>query len=534
VAAPAILKIDIIADATKAAGALKKTGGAAEQTGGKFSKMGKVVAGAFAGGAALSFAKSAISAAEGARQSTAKLNAVFKATGDTTGTAAKAAQDYAGSLSKKIGVDDDAIMSGQAMLATFAAVSSETARSAGIFDRATAAGADLAAAGFGTIESNAVQMGKALQDPTKGITALGRAGVTFTDAQKKQIAAMQKSGDLLGAQKVVLGAVEGQVKGTAAATVTESAKMTTAFGETTESIGGALLPVLDALSPVLQGLATFIQENITWLAPLIGAVLAVAAAVWLWNFAMAANPLVLVAIGIALVIAGIILLVKNWSKVTAAFLWLFGWLRSNWPLLLAILTGPIGLAVLWIVRNWDKVKGAVGGVFDWIKNTWSGLLGILTGPFDAAWSWISGIIEQIRGAISGALSWAGETAGRIASALKGPVNAVIRFWNGIEFRVPEINIGPLHLGGQTIGLPDIPTLATGGLVRRTGLALVHEGEQFSGVGRSFGGGVTEIHVHVETTGLGADAPQIQRAVVAALRGFVTRNGPLDIPVRKSA
>src|SRR4051812_46482285 len=123
-AAPAILKIDIIADATKAAGALKKTGGAAEQTGSKFTKMGKVVAGAFAGGAALGFAKSAISAAEGARQSTQKLNAVFKAMGDTTGNASKAAQDYAGSLSKKIGVDDDAIMSGQAMLATFGAVSS--------------------------------------------------------------------------------------------------------------------------------------------------------------------------------------------------------------------------------------------------------------------------------------------------------------------------------------------------------------------------------------------------------------------------
>jgi hypothetical protein len=532
VGAPAILKIDIIADATKAQKALKSTGGEAEKTGGKLSGLGKAAAAGLAGGALFAFAKKSAAAAQESAVNNARLDAVFKSMGDSTGSAARAAEDYASSLSKKIGVDDDAIKTGQAVLATFGNVSNETARSAGIFDRATAAGADLAAAGFGTMDSNAVQLGKALQDPTKGLTALGRSGVTFTAAQKKQIAAMQKSGDLLGAQKVVLGAIEGQVKGTAAATVTESAKMTTAFGETEESIGGALLPVLNMLAPVLTSLAGFIQQNVSWLGPLVGAVLAVAAAVWLWNFAMAANPLVLVAIGIALVIAGIILLVKNWGKITAAFAAGFDWLRRNWPMLLAILTGPIGLAILWIIRNWDKVKGAFSSVFEWIRNTWSGLLGILTGPFDAAWSAISGVIEKVRGAISGALSWAGTTATNIANALKGPVNAVIRFWNGLEFKVPEVNIGPLHLGGQTIGLPDLPTLARGGSVLRTGLALVHEGEQFSGVGRSFGG-TTTIHVHVETTGLGADAPQIQRAVVHALRGFAARNGPLDIPVRSA-
>jgi phage-related protein len=557
--APAILKIDILADATKAQRTLKDTGGAAETTGGKLKGIARAASTGLAVGAVIAFGKATVSAAIDAGKNTARLEQVFRSMGDTTGTAAKAAENYASTLSKHIGVDDDAIMKGQALLATFGSVSGEVGRAAGIFDRATAAGADLAAAGFGSIESNAVQLGKALQDPTKGLTALGRSGVTFTKAQKEQIAAMQKSGNLLGAQKVVLGAVESQVKGTAAATATSTDKMNVAWGETQEKIGNALLPVLNALAPILQTVAGFIEKNTSWLLPLAIAVGVLAVA---WNIAslaatlfgvsMAAAlwPVLAIIVGIAAIIAIGVLLVKNWNtiKSVAATVWAyivgawaailsavraaFDWIKTNWPLLLAILTGPIGLAVLLIVKNWDRIKGAVAAVFDWIRSTWSKLLGILTGPFDAAWTAISGVIEKVRGAISGALEWAKTTAGHIADALKAPVNAVIRFWNALEFKVPEINVGPLHIGGQTIGLPDIPQLANGGAVVRTGLALVHAGETFSGVGRS--GGSTVINVNVTTTGLGADAPEIQRAVVRALRGYTTRNGPLDVPVRTAS
>lgn len=558
--APAILKIDIVADATKAQSALKKTGAAADGTGSKLKGIARAATTGLAVGAVVAFGKATVTAALEAGKNSARLEQVFRSMGDATGVAAKAAEDYASKLSKHIGVDDDVIMKGQALLATFGAVSSETARTAGIFDRATAAGADLAAAGFGTIESNAVQMGKALQDPTKGITALGRAGVTFTDSQKDQIKFMQKSGDLLGAQKLVLGAVEKQVKGTAAATATGADKMNVAWGETQESIGNALLPVLEKLAPMLASLAQFIQDNITWIMPL-AAVIAVLAIAWniasvaatLFGVSMlsALLPVLLVIAAIAALIAIGILVVKNWDTIKAAALavwhfmvtaWnailgalkaAFNWIRSNWPMLLAILTGPIGLAVLLIVRNWEKIRASVAAIFSWIRSIWSGLLGILTGPFNAAWSAISGVIGKVRSAISSALQWASTTATNIASALKGPINAVIRFWNGLEFKVPQIDIGPLHVGGQTIGLPDIPTLMTGGTVMRTGLALVHAGEQFSGVGNTFGGS-TNITVNVTTTGLGADAPQIQRAVVRALRGHTARNGPLDIPVRQAS
>ena len=538
-AAPAILKIDIIADAAKAQKALKDTGGAAEKTGSKFSGAAKMAAGLFAGGAVLAFGKSSVQAANESAKATKGLENVFRSMGDTTGTAAKSAEAYAASLQNKIGVDDDAIIAAQTQLATFGAVSDATARQAGIFDRATSAAADLAAAGFGTLDSNAVQLGKALQDPTKGITALARSGVTFTKAQKDQIAQMVKHGDLLKAQKVVLGAVETQVKGTAEATATSTDKMNVAWGNTQEAVGNALMPVLDSLAPILESIAGFIQDNITWLKPLAVAIGVAVAIQWAWNAAMAANPLTLIVIGIAALIAAIILLVKNWDKVKAAFVWLFNWLKSNWPLLLAILTGPIGLAILWIVKNWDKVKSALAAVWNWIASAWHQIGEWLMAPFRAAWNFIhdrvitplmniiTGIPEKIRSAFSGLWDI-------ITSPFRRAFNAIAGFWNStvgsLSFKIPGWVPG---LGGKGFSMPTIPTLAQGGLVMRTGLALVHEGEQFSGVGRSFGAQTVNLTVNVTTTGLGADAPQIQRGVVSALRGFTSRNGPLDIPVKQA-
>jgi len=535
--APAILKIDIIADARKAQKALKDTGGAAEKTGSRFGSVAKMAAGAFAGAAIFSFAKSAVGAANESHKSTAALEQVFRSMGDTTGVAAKQAENYAGAMSKKVGVDDDAIIAAQAQLATFGKVSDATARQAGIFDRATASAADLAAAGFGTLDSNAVQLGKALQDPTKGITALARSGVTFTAAQKAQIAAMVKHNNLLGAQKVVLGAVESQVKGTAEATATSTDKMNVAWGNTQESIGNALVPVLDIVAPLLESVAGFIQENVKWLAPLAAAIGVVVAVQWAWNAAMAANPITLVVIGIALLIAGIILLVKNWDKVKAAFVWLFNWLRSNWPLLLGILTGPIGLAILWIVKNWDKVKGALAAVWSWIASAWHTIGEWLTAPFRAAWDWITtkwaALLETIRGfpgQVRSALSGLWDV---ITSPFRSAFNAIAGWWNSsvgsLSFHVPGWVPG---VGGKGFDVPDIPTLARGGTVLRTGFAVVHEGEQFSGVGRGFGS--LNLTVNVTTTGLGADAPAIQRAVVGALRGYVGRNGPLDVPVKAAS
>jgi phage-related protein len=62
----------------------------------------------------------------------------------------------------------------------------------------------------------------------------------------------------------------------------------------------------------------------------------------------------------------------------------FNWVKENWPLLLAIITGPIGLAVLAITKNWDTIKGAISAVIEWVKTNWPLLLAIITGPIGLA------------------------------------------------------------------------------------------------------------------------------------------------------
>lgn len=606
-AAPAVLKIDIIANAQKAIDAFKDTGDAAGGIGNSVKSLGKVVAPALGTAAVVSFGKASIDAATESAVANARLEQVFRSMGDTSGEAAKQAENYASALQKKIGVDDETILAGQAQLATFGDVSSEVARQAGIFDRATAAGADLAAAGFGSIESNAVQLGKALQDPTKGMTALAKSGVTFTDAQKDQIKALQDSGDLLGAQQIVLGAVEKQVQGTAEATVTSQQKAALAFGDVQEALGEKLLPVVNVVMYIFTRFSGV-------LLPLGGIILGIVVAMKVWsavqavfNVIMAANPIVLVVLAIVALVAAIVLAYNkvDWFRafvdsafqaIVGAFNWLkdaaaavFDWVSANWPLLLAILLGPFGIALTFIIKNFDTIMDVIKGVIAWVANNWPTLLAILTGPIGVAvllitrnWDtisdaakamvqWVSdrfsdlvGFISRIAQTISGIMSaigdaiklpidaattmfnWVsdkfnaildvarsvkdgiGNIIGGVVSAFTGPLNAVIRAWNAIQFTVPSVDVGPVHFGGQTIGVPQIPTLATGGTVMRTGLALVHEGETFSGVGRSMGG--TTINVTVNAGPLGADAPEVQKAVVNALRGYVGRNGPLGAPI----
>jgi hypothetical protein len=579
---PALLKIIIDADATKAVAGMKDATTAASGISGSLKTVGKVIGPALGVGAVVGFGKASVTAAQESAVATARLDQIFQSMGDSTGEASKAAQTYASALSAKTGVEDESIMAGQAQLATFGEVSSESARMAGIFDRATAAGADLAAAGFGSIDSNAVQLGKALQDPAKGMTALAKSGVTFTDAQKDQIKAMQESGDLLGAQKILLGAVETQVGGTAEATATSTGKMSLKFGELQEQVGGKLLPVISVMADIFT-------KYMDVLLPLAGVILAVVAAykAWtiiqgimnilqtegnvitaLWNALLLANPIVLIVIAIAAVIAILILLYfkVGWFRdlvdaafrfVADAFGWIvdaakavFDWVKNNWPLLLAILTGPFGIAVLLITKNWDTIKDAAKAVVDWVTDKFTDLSGFFSRiastigsvlgdianairyPIDAATQAVQWVIDKFNSLVDffkGLIESVRNTIGDVAGAIKDPLNAVIRAWNNIEFGIPGIDVGPVHWAGFTVGTPNIPELAKGGMVMRSGLALVHEGEQFSGVGKSFSKGQT-INITVNTTGLCADAPQIQRAVVHALRGYTARNGPLQVPV----
>lgn len=170
----------------------------------------------------------------------AQTNAVLASTAGIANVTAKQVDRLGDSIQRYSGIDDEAIKSGANLLLTFKNVRNEIGKGNQVFDRATRAAVDLSVAGFGSLSSTSKQLGKALNDPVKGMTALGRAGVTFTASQKATIKALVANNRLLDAQKLILREVESQVGGSARA-----------FGET---LPGQLAKTKEAFRNALGGL----------------------------------------------------------------------------------------------------------------------------------------------------------------------------------------------------------------------------------------------------------------------------------------
>jgi hypothetical protein len=193
----------------------------------------------------------------------AQLEAVLRSTGGAAKVTAGEVEALAESLGKKTAQDDEAIMAGANILLTFTKVRNEVGKGNDVFSRAVATTSDVSRAFGKDLPAASIMLGKALNDPVAGISAMSRVGIQFTDGQKDMIEKMVESGDQLGAQKVILGELEKQVGGSAEAyskTLPGAIDRTkNAFNNLMEEWGGKLAPavsgIADALTGVLDGSA---------------------------------------------------------------------------------------------------------------------------------------------------------------------------------------------------------------------------------------------------------------------------------------
>lgn len=242
----------------------------------------------------------------------AQTEAVIASTGGIANVTAQHVSDLAQQLLRVSGVDDEVIAGGANMLLTFTKVRNEVGKGNDIFDRATRAALDMSVALGTDMRGASLQIGKALQDPIRGLTALRRVGVSFTDAQENQIRAMVKTGDVAGAQKIILAELTTEFGGSAKAAGETLPGKLSIMRESLKNTGAEILtamtPALQGLADILVQVAGFAQRHSTVTTVAVGAITAFAAAVWLMNFALAANPIVLVigllvALGVGLVVA---------------------------------------------------------------------------------------------------------------------------------------------------------------------------------------------------------------------------------------
>lgn len=192
-----------------------------------------------------------------------------------------------------------------------------------------------------------------------------------------------------------------------------------------------------------------------------------AAGQWLLNVAMDANPIGLVILAVAALVAGIWWL---WNH-SAAFrdFWIGAWHLIQQA------------AEIW----WHAFSGmwtAIGRFFVGLIHDWWSLFtgfwgGVINGASSAV-GWVVGKVESFVGFVA-------SMPGRIASAasnmwhgltdsFRAALNWIIGRWNGLQFRIPGGNFLGMHFDGFTLGVPDIPYLATGGTVTQSGLAMVGE------------------------------------------------------------
>jgi hypothetical protein len=220
--------------------------------------FGVAVAGAALLAGKMNAAYEAMATADARTLQVTKSMGVF---GNQAGAVAERLRKLARQTALNTGVDANSIKMTQAKLMTFRNLALTANEAGGAFDRATKAAIDMAAAGFGEASQNAVQLGKALQDPIKGITALSRSGITFTTQEKEKIRTLVESNRVLDAQDMILRAIETQVGGTAVATANASDKMREGMRIVKEEIGRGLAPAFESLAGTATSFGTWAEKN---------------------------------------------------------------------------------------------------------------------------------------------------------------------------------------------------------------------------------------------------------------------------------
>lgn len=234
-----------------------------DQIGKSITGLKTVIAGTAAGFAAFRVAEqvfdtikqsitSAIKAAEDLNVVQAQTEAVLRSTGGAAGITAREIGDLAASLEQMSGIDEVAIQGAENLLLTFTNIGQD------VFPQASQAVLDMSVALGQDLKSSAIQLGKALQDPVEGVTALRRVGVNFNETQRDMIESMVKAGDTAGAQAYILRELQTEFGGSAKAA--EDARgginrARDAFDDAQRDIAQLFIPVIHEAQKSAIGLA---------------------------------------------------------------------------------------------------------------------------------------------------------------------------------------------------------------------------------------------------------------------------------------
>lgn len=365
----------------------------------------------------LAAAKEGIDGINAMENATAQLDAVLASTGGAAGVTRDQVIGMAEAYQLNTKFAAESVVEAENLLLTFTNIGKD------VFPRATQATLDMATAMGTDAAGQSIALGKALNDPTKGITALTRVGVTFTAEQKKAIKVMQESGDMAGAQTVILKELEKEFGGSAeAAGNTFAGKIEiakNAVGELYESGASRLMPMLNkfldwvmanmpaiekTMNSVLDGISNafkWVSDNADVLIPILAgvvagfvamkvintavalfsiyqsAVKAVAAAQGVMNLVMKANPFGLIVTAIGLLVAAGVLLYKNWDLVRVNVLKIFDSISFGVGTAMRMIKIKVLEGALAVVTAISKITQFIPGLGAIVEKAKKGLEGMI-------------------------------------------------------------------------------------------------------------------------------------------------------------
>jgi len=311
----------------------------------------------------VAMAATSVNAFRQQEKAVAQLDAVLASMGDRAGFTSQQLQAMASELQNNSLFGDEDILNGVTNnLLTFGNIAGQE------FSRAQQLAVDLSARFDQDLKSSAIQLGKALNDPAKGLAALGEVGVSFTEQQKEQIKAMSEAGDMAGAQASMLSVLEEQFAGQAKAAAEADGGITQlgmAWGDAQEQIGAVVMELLPMVVPAIRSVVDWIQN------------LDEGTRRWVVGIALAAaalGPLLvvlgLVASGVGMIIGPMGTLVSI-LKLLAPSIGLVGkalMVFAANPVFLAIAAAVAAVYLAW--QNWDKIQPIIAGVGRVISNWW--------------------------------------------------------------------------------------------------------------------------------------------------------------------
>ena len=401
---------------------------------GNVLKVGLVGAGVAAGAAIGAMFIAGIDDAREANMIMAQTEATIKATGGAAGVTAQHVADYAASLSAASGKSlfgDSQIQESSNLLLTFKNIKGAT------LDAATAMTTDLAQALGGAPADQAMMLGKALDNPIKGISALGKAGLTFSEEQKTMIASMQASGDMAGAQAIILQELNSQVGGSAqAAAIADGgwAQLKDRMGEAGETVGAAVLPILgllvgvllDTVMPAFEAVTATIATVITSFqaggenSAVLGTAVQALGVMWQWLLT-AIQPVVDAIYAVVIAVFGQLqtFIAAHGAEISA-------FMTEAWNQIMAIvktgielynaIVSPILTAIAGFINShgkeiqaiftavWDTVKALITAALAIIQGVLKTALQLIQGDWSGAWETVKSTVSTVWDSIKTVIS----------------------------------------------------------------------------------------------------------------------------------